>query len=206
MGSFIAWLGGLSAAGRVGLVAGSFFTLGAVGNIIAPVEERPTTTETRQIEVAQHETIEPVSLVETKIEKETEAIPFATTSENDPSINEGESIVSQAGVNGTRTTTYEVVYTDGKETRRKQVSETITKQPVTKIVLIGTYVPPVAAPTPAPSPGCDPNYSGGCVPIASDVDCAGGSGNGPAYVAGPVYVIGSDIYGLDRDNDGVGCE
>jgi hypothetical protein len=53
---------------------------------------------------------------------------------------------------------------------------------------------------------CDPNYSGRCVPIASDVDCAGGSGNGPAYVRGPVYVIGSDIYDLDRNNDGVGCE
>ena len=53
--------------------------------------------------------------------------------------------------------------------------------------------------------GCDSNYSG-CVPIASDVDCAGGSGNGPAYVAGPVRVIGSDIYDLDRDSDGYGCE
>ncbi len=53
---------------------------------------------------------------------------------------------------------------------------------------------------------CDKNYSGGCVPIASDVDCAGGSGNGPAYVRGPVYVIGYDVYGLDRDNDGIGCE
>jgi resuscitation-promoting factor RpfB len=52
---------------------------------------------------------------------------------------------------------------------------------------------------------CDPNYSG-CVPIASDVDCAGGGGNGPAYVKGPVTVIGEDIYGLDRDGDGVGCE
>lgn len=53
---------------------------------------------------------------------------------------------------------------------------------------------------------CDPNYSGACVPIASDVDCAGGSGNGPAYVQGPVRVVGRDIYGLDRDNDGIGCE
>jgi hypothetical protein len=53
--------------------------------------------------------------------------------------------------------------------------------------------------------GCDPNYSG-CVPVASDVDCAGGSGNGPAYVDGPVRVIGDDIYGLDGDNDGIGCE
>lgn len=69
--------------------------------------------------------------------------------------------------------------------------------------------PPAPAPAPQPvpgtNPGCDPNYSG-CVPIASDVDCAGGSGNGPAYVRGPVQVIGRDIYGLDADHDGVGCE
>lgn len=53
---------------------------------------------------------------------------------------------------------------------------------------------------------CDPNYSGACVPIASDVDCASGSGNGPAYVQGPVTVIGTDIYDLDRDGNGTGCE
>jgi Ni/Co efflux regulator RcnB len=53
---------------------------------------------------------------------------------------------------------------------------------------------------------CDSNYSGACVPIASDVDCAGGSGNGPRYVAGPVYVVGSDVYDLDTDGDGVGCD
>ncbi len=53
---------------------------------------------------------------------------------------------------------------------------------------------------------CDPNYRGACVPIASDVDCAGGSGNGPAYVQGPVTVVGSGIYDLDRDSDGVGCD
>ena len=57
----------------------------------------------------------------------------------------------------------------------------------------------------AASDACDPNYDP-CVPIASDVDCASGSGNGPAYVQGPVRVIGSDIYGLDRDGDGFGCE
>ena len=61
------------------------------------------------------------------------------------------------------------------------------------------------AKTAATPPQCDPNYSG-CVPIASDVDCAGGKGNGPAYVKGPVKVIGKDIYGLDKDRDGIGCE
>lgn len=65
---------------------------------------------------------------------------------------------------------------------------------------------PVQPAAPAAPSGCDPNYSGACVPIASDVDCAGGSGNGPAYARGPVRVVGSDIYGLDRDGDGLGCE
>lgn len=45
-----------------------------------------------------------------------------------------------------------------------------------------------------------------CVPIASDVDCAGGGGNGPAYVRGPVRVVGEDIYKLDRDGDGIACD
>lgn len=56
---------------------------------------------------------------------------------------------------------------------------------------------------------CDPNYANPpCVPIALDGDCAGGKGNGPAYVKGPVRVkvIGIDPYGLDRDKDGIGCE
>jgi hypothetical protein len=44
--------------------------------------------------------------------------------------------------------------------------------------------------------GCDPNSESASVPIASDVDCAGGSGNGPEYVQGPVCVVGTDIYGL----------
>jgi hypothetical protein len=81
---------------------------------------------------------------------------------------------------------------------------TITSQPVT--------VAPSAAPattktsTKPAQPKCDPNYAWACVPIASDVDCAGGSGNGPAYVNGPVKVVGTDIYDLDRDGNGIGCE
>jgi hypothetical protein len=54
---------------------------------------------------------------------------------------------------------------------------------------------------------CDPNYKGACLdPNASDYDCAGGSGDGPKYVQGPVTVVGDDHYGLDRDGDGVACE
>ena len=52
---------------------------------------------------------------------------------------------------------------------------------------------------------CHPSYSGCLNPSASDYDCAGGSGNGP-YYTGTVRVIGPDVFGLDRDGDGWGCE
>lgn len=81
---------------------------------------------------------------------------------------------------------------------------TTTKKPATTTKRAAAAPPPPAEKA-APVSKCDPNYSG-CVPVASDVDCAGGSGNGPAYVQGPVRVIGSDVYGLDNDKDGVGCE
>jgi hypothetical protein len=64
--------------------------------------------------------------------------------------------------------------------------------------------PPAAAPAPEAANDCHPSYDP-CVPIASDVDCEGGSGNGPEYT-GTVRVIGPDEYDLDRDGDGVACD
>jgi hypothetical protein len=59
---------------------------------------------------------------------------------------------------------------------------------------------------PPASPSCHPSYRGACLdPDASDYDCAGGSGNGPRYT-GRVRVVGNDVFGLDRDGDGVACE
>jgi endonuclease YncB( thermonuclease family) len=68
-----------------------------------------------------------------------------------------------------------------------------------------------AAPTTeAPATGgCHPSYAGACVPTGfSDVDCAGGSGNGPGYVSAKRFrVVGPDVYGLDgNDDDGIACE
>jgi endonuclease YncB( thermonuclease family) len=62
--------------------------------------------------------------------------------------------------------------------------------------------PPPPASSPAPDcQGYDP-----CIGPGPDVDCAGGSGNGPRYVDGPIQVNGGDPYGLDSDGDGVACE
>jgi len=53
---------------------------------------------------------------------------------------------------------------------------------------------------------CHPSYVGACLdPNASDYDCLGGSGNGPKYT-GRVRVVGPDVFRLDADHDGWGCE
>lgn len=135
-------------------------------------------------------------VVETRTVTATQSIPFATKTVSDSSSAKGSTRVKVTGVTGVKTLTYEVTYTNGVETGRKLVREVITQPPVTQVIAVGTKV----------TQQCDPNYSGACVPIASDVDCAGGSGDGPAYVRGPVRVIGTDIYDLDRDGDGIGCE
>jgi hypothetical protein len=65
-------------------------------------------------------------------------------------------------------------------------------------------LPPSDAPRTAGGQDCqgyDP-----CIPPGADVDCGSGSGNGPRYVDGPVYLDGSDPYGLDSDGDGIACE
>jgi len=59
----------------------------------------------------------------------------------------------------------------------------------------------------AAAQSCHSSYVGICIaPGNSDVDCAGGRGNGPRYAQGPFRVVGPDQYGLDRDRDGIGCE
>lgn len=95
--------------------------------------------------------------------------------------------------------------TAGCRSRASLPSPTPSPEPV---------APPPPAPEPEPEPepepqpanDCHPSYQGACVPAnVSDVDCAGGSGDGPAYT-GRVNVVGPDVYGLDRDGDGVACE
>ncbi|PJE74634.1 MAG: hypothetical protein COV01_00395 [Candidatus Taylorbacteria bacterium CG10_big_fil_rev_8_21_14_0_10_41_48] len=68
-----------------------------------------------------------------------------------------------------------------------------------------TQVNPTETNTTGQKTNCHPSYSGCLRADASDYDCIGGSGNGP-YYAGPVRVTGPDVFGLDRDGDGWGCE
>lgn len=136
-------------------------------------------------------------------------------------VKDGEPSVCDAGAGeeaaaappSTIPTTTPAPSTTIRPTTTTQAPTTTTVPPTTVATTTATTTtqPPPPPTTQAlqplfPTSDCDPNYEGGCVPLASDVDCAGGSGNGPEYVRGPVRVVGNDIYGLDRDGDGYGCE
>lgn len=74
------------------------------------------------------------------------------------------------------------------------------------VATLSALLPPQAFGQQRPPPECHQSYWGWCVPPdASDVDCLGGTGDGPVYV-GRVLVVGTDVYRLDSDGDGIGCE
>lgn len=171
------------------------FALGGVGNAMGGSQssQQPSPPQNPQPETSAPQVV-------TRLEAENKDLPFTTITQDDASLPSGQTRVAQEGKNGSETITYEITLTDGIQTDKKQVGDPVVVKPVDKIVKNGTYVKPVV------KSNCDPNYSGACVPIASDVDCGGGSGNGPAYVYGVVTVVGTDIYDLDRNGDGLGCE
>jgi hypothetical protein len=158
----------------------------------APKPKAPPTTTA--------EPTTPAATTTTKQVAELRVIPFKKKTVTDDSLPKGEKTIRTKGVNGTRRLTYRVTFVNGVQTAKHLLRQEVAKEPRTQITAVGTKVDQPEQPS-----GCDPNYSG-CVPIASDVDCSGGSGNGPEYVAGPIEVIGSDIYRLDADHDGIACE
>ena len=181
--------GGLSACGTQE-------NQGAGGGTPAPFAE-PVATSAKPSPTASKKAPQTTKKVVTEVRQ----IPFKQVTVKDASLAKGKTEIRTRGVRGTKRLTFEITYAGGKQVSKRLLRTVVTKRPVTQVRVVGTKV---AQPEPT-GRGCDPNYTG-CVPIASDVDCAGGTGNGPAYVAGPVQVIGTDIYGLDRDKDGIGCE
>lgn len=187
---------------------GANAALGGPGSNANDSTTSSATTEPRSFVATETTTPSPTPKPTTvKDLEESSAIPFQRTIVDDPQIDVGESVITVAGTDGTKVTTYRVTYVDGKEVSRELVSEVVTVDPVDEVTSNGTRQPvPEPVPVVQPPSNCHTSYSGVCVPIASDVDCEGGSGDGPAYVRGPLQVVGPDVYDLDRDGDGIACD
>lgn len=68
----------------------------------------------------------------------TEPVEFGLVRQLDNNLEQGQSKVIQEGVQGEKVVTTKVVYEDGKEVSREVINETITKEPVNRIVAVGT--------------------------------------------------------------------
>ena len=88
------------------------------------------------------------SLVEVKPELEvtTEAVAYDTIHQDDPDLFKGQTRVIQAGVAGERTILTEVTTVDGKEDRQVK-SNTVTLEPVSEIIAVGTKVESTSTPS-----------------------------------------------------------
>lgn len=88
---------------------------------------------------------QPKDVVTTKTTTSTESIPFQTVRQDDPTLEKGKEVVAQEGQDGVKTITYKETYTNGKLTSKDVISSKVTKQPVNKIVKVGTKVNQTAA-------------------------------------------------------------
>lgn len=187
------WHSGLSKAGKgiVWTLAG-VFGVAAVSAAANPAPQPPEAKPTAQVQTEEKEPV-----IETRTVTETEAVAFTSTTVEDGNLAKGSTAVRTNGVNGVKTMTYDIDYTNGVAGEKKLVKEEVTTAPIAQVTAIGTYVKPAAAPKPASN--CDPNYTP-CVPnVSYDLDCPD--------IGFRVTVIGSDRHGFDgNDNDGLGCE
>jgi uncharacterized protein YabE (DUF348 family) len=88
----------------------------------------------------------------------TSALPHKTVQTQDPNVLVGQQTVTQPGADGQQATTFRVLYTDGVETGRQQVSTAVVKQPVDQLVSVGSKPKPAAPAAPAtaaPAPSGD---------------------------------------------------
>ena len=71
----------------------------------------------------------------------TEPIPYNTVREAWNTLEVGEEITTGAGSDGEKQVIYRITYTDGQETARQAVSETVIRQPADECIAYGTFEP-----------------------------------------------------------------
>lgn len=90
-----------------------------------------------------------INLVSVKEEEhqKTEDIPFETNTVENPNLYEGTQNVISEGQNGSKSVTVKETYVSGKLEKSENIKEEIIKEPVTKVIEIGTKAKPVTITT-----------------------------------------------------------
>jgi resuscitation-promoting factor RpfB len=91
----------------------------------------PTNIVVQRVET--EEVTEDVTLAHDEVRRETK------------DLRKGRTSVDRQGRDGSRRDTYLVTKVDGEETERELISQEVVEEPVSKVVLVGTYQPPAPA-------------------------------------------------------------
>ncbi|MGL5314001.1 MAG: 3D domain-containing protein [Peptostreptococcaceae bacterium] len=80
-----------------------------------------------------------IAVVKVDIENRTEkvTVPFETTLIEDKELLKGKTEIEQEGIEGVKENTYQLIYEDGELVEKKLVQETVSQEPVDKIVKKG---------------------------------------------------------------------
>lgn len=111
--------------------------LALFGTIVSATQPNPTSTSNTATQA-----VKAAPVVTHKMDVQTSAIPYSSTTQNDSTKTAGTSTITTAGVNGVETKTYDVTLTNGAETSRSLISDQTTTAPVAQVTTVGTYVAP----------------------------------------------------------------
>lgn len=141
--------------------------------------ENDKVTPSLDSEVAAVDTIT-ITRVEKATVTATEAIAFDTKEEKDDSKYVDEKATTVEGQEGSKEVTYDVVYENGKEVSRTATSETVTTQPTTKVVTVGTKERPAQVTQTAATSSYSAATSAGGSVVLSNGNTAGSVGSAAA--------------------------
>ena len=98
--------------------------------------------------------------VKTQKVRKSDRIPFATTVIKTDDLAKGETQVQQQGRAGVQVRVVRLTKRLGEIVKRDVVRKFVSREPVTKVLLVGTRVEKKRS----SGGSCDPNYTGACVP------------------------------------------
>ncbi|MEP6815684.1 MAG: ubiquitin-like domain-containing protein [Marmoricola sp.] len=135
-------------------------------------------------------------IVVTKIYKKkqhfsSEQVPFSTIEKQDSTMLAGKSSTIRAGRAGSRDVTYQVVFRNGKLDKRVVLRQRMVRQPVARIVKVGTK----QAPAPVAAPATSTNFAGGSSAWDRIAQCESGgnwaANTGNGYYGGLQFNVGT---------------
>lgn len=173
------WFKCMSLTGKVTSIAVALLlSFGAIGAAAEHGTSAPTVAPNAELQGV----MTPTPKIETKNLSTTEPIPFTSSTIEDGALDQGVLQTRTKGVDGVKTHTYTVTYTNGVETSRSEPVDVVSTPAVNEVIAKGTKAPVTSSQscpngTYTNSVGnivCSP-YASSAVPAGASAQCVDGT-------------------------------